>query len=74
MQPEPRIVTVGSRKLGGDELREEIRRCFEEPEPARAEFRARSAVTLAERGSADWWLRRWGDHYPWEFDLVPSPG
>jgi pimeloyl-ACP methyl ester carboxylesterase len=47
--------------LGGDELREEIRRCFEEPERARAEFRARSAVTLAERGSADWWLYRWGD-------------
>ena len=47
--------------LGGDDLREEIRRFFEEPERARAEFRKRSAVTLAERGSADWWLHRWAD-------------
>jgi pimeloyl-ACP methyl ester carboxylesterase len=46
--------------LGGGEMREEIRRIFEEPERARAEFRERSAITLAERGSADWWLHRWG--------------
>ena len=45
----------------GDGLREEIRRFFEEPERARAEFRAQSAITLAERGSPDWWLRRWGE-------------
>jgi pimeloyl-ACP methyl ester carboxylesterase len=47
--------------LGGDEMREEIRKFFDEPERARAEYRERSAITLAERGSADWWLHRWGD-------------
>ncbi len=47
--------------LGGDESREEIRLILEEPERARAEFRARSAITLAERGSADWWLQHWGE-------------
>ena len=47
--------------LGGDETREEIRKIFEEPERARAEFRTRSAITLAERGSADWWLQNWGE-------------
>jgi pimeloyl-ACP methyl ester carboxylesterase len=47
--------------LGGDEKREEIRKFFEEPERARAEFHARSAITLAERGSAGWWLQRWGE-------------
>lgn len=47
--------------LGGDETREEIRKFFEEPERARAEFRERSAITLAERGSPDWWLYHWGD-------------
>jgi pimeloyl-ACP methyl ester carboxylesterase len=47
--------------LGGDEAREEVRQIFEEPERARAAFRARSAVTLAERGSADWWLQHWGE-------------
>jgi pimeloyl-ACP methyl ester carboxylesterase len=47
--------------LGGDETREEIRKIFDEPELARAEFRARSAITLAERGSADWWLQHWGE-------------
>ena len=47
--------------LGGDEARAEIRQIFEEPERARAEFRARSAITLAERGSADWWLQHWGE-------------
>ena len=47
--------------LGGEEAREEIRQIFEEPERARAEFRARSALTLAERGSADWWLQHWGE-------------
>jgi pimeloyl-ACP methyl ester carboxylesterase len=47
--------------LGGDAKREEIRKFFEQPERARADFRAQSAVTLAERGSADWWLHRWGD-------------
>ena len=45
----------------GDDWREEIRTFFEEPERARAEFRAQSAITLAERGSADWWLQRWGE-------------
>jgi pimeloyl-ACP methyl ester carboxylesterase len=47
--------------LGGDDFREEIRKMHEEPQRARAEFRARSAVTLAQRGSADWWLEWWGD-------------
>ena len=47
--------------LGGDDLREEVRRAFEEPERARAEFRDQSAVGLAQRGSAEWWLERWGD-------------
>jgi len=47
--------------LGGDDFREEIRRKLEEPERARADFRAQSAVTLAQRGSPDWWLERWGD-------------
>jgi pimeloyl-ACP methyl ester carboxylesterase len=46
--------------LGGDEAREQIRRLFEEPERARAEFRAQSAITLRERGSAEWWLQHWG--------------
>jgi len=46
--------------LGGDDLREEIRRKLEQPELARADFRARSAVTLAQQGSPDWWLERWG--------------
>jgi len=45
----------------GEDTRETIRRFFEEPELARAEFREQSAVTLAERGSAEWWLQRWGD-------------
>ena len=45
----------------GDDWREEIRKFFEEPERARAEFRAQSAITLAERGSPDWWLHLWGD-------------
>lgn len=45
----------------GDDWREEIRKFFEEPERARTEFRARSAITLAERGSPDWWLQRWGE-------------
>jgi pimeloyl-ACP methyl ester carboxylesterase len=45
----------------GDDWHEEIRRFFEEPERARAEFRTQSAITLAERGSADWWLQRWGE-------------
>ena len=35
--------------LGGDATREEIRRFFEEPERARAEYRDRSAITLAQR-------------------------
>jgi pimeloyl-ACP methyl ester carboxylesterase len=47
--------------LGGDEFREEIRKILEEPELARPDFRAQSAVTLAQRGSPDWWLRKWGD-------------
>jgi hypothetical protein len=47
--------------LGGDERREEIRKFFEEPERARAEFHAQSAITLAEGGSAGWWLQRWGE-------------
>jgi hypothetical protein len=47
--------------LGGDELRAEVRKMFAEPEQARAEFRARSAVTLAQRGSPEWWLEHWGD-------------
>jgi len=47
--------------LGGGEFRERIRRMLEEPERARAEFRAESAVTLAHQGSAEWWLERWGD-------------
>jgi pimeloyl-ACP methyl ester carboxylesterase len=47
--------------LGGDDMREEIRKAVEEPERARADFRAQSAITLAERGSPDWWLHMWGD-------------
>lgn len=47
--------------LGGDDFRERIRKMLEEPELARAEFRAESAATLAQRGSADWWLEHWGD-------------
>ena len=45
----------------GEDWREEIRTFFEEPERARTEFRAQSVITLAERGSPDWWLQRWGD-------------
>jgi pimeloyl-ACP methyl ester carboxylesterase len=45
----------------GHDWREEIRRFFAEPERARAEFRAQSAIILAERGSPDWWLQRWGE-------------
>jgi pimeloyl-ACP methyl ester carboxylesterase len=47
--------------LGGADTREEIRKVFEEPERARADFRAQSAITLAERGSPDWWLHIWGE-------------
>ena len=47
--------------LGGDAFREEIRKILEEPERARPDFRAQSAITLAQRGSPDWWLHRWGD-------------
>jgi pimeloyl-ACP methyl ester carboxylesterase len=47
--------------LGGDDRREEIRKVLQEPERARADFREQSAVTLAQQGSADWWLYRWGD-------------
>jgi pimeloyl-ACP methyl ester carboxylesterase len=47
--------------LGGDDYREEIRTMLAEPERARADFRARSAVTLAQRGSPEWWLGHWGD-------------
>jgi pimeloyl-ACP methyl ester carboxylesterase len=47
--------------LGGDELREEVRKMFEEPERARAEFRAQSAASLAQQGSPAWWLEKWGD-------------
>lgn len=45
----------------GDGVREHVRQMLEEPERARAEHRAQSAVMLTEQGSADWWLRRWGD-------------
>ena len=47
--------------LGGDHLHEEIRTMLEEPDRARAEFRARSAITLAQQGSAQWWLAKWAD-------------
>jgi pimeloyl-ACP methyl ester carboxylesterase len=47
--------------IGGDDFREEIRRKLEEPERAREDFRARSAVALAQQGSPGWWLKRWGD-------------
>jgi pimeloyl-ACP methyl ester carboxylesterase len=47
--------------LGGDELRAEVSMMFADPERARAEFRAQSAVTLAQRGSPEWWLAHWGD-------------
>jgi len=46
----------------GDDWREEIRKFFEEPERARTEFRAQSAITLAERGSPDWWLQQCAMH------------
>ena len=45
----------------GQGMRETIRLFFAEPERARAEFRVQSAITLAERGSPEWWLQRWGD-------------
>jgi pimeloyl-ACP methyl ester carboxylesterase len=47
--------------LGGEGLRAEVRKMFDEPERARADFRAQSAVTLAQRGSPEWWLELWGD-------------
>ena len=47
--------------LGGAELRAEVARISAEPERARADFRAQSATTLAERGSPQWWLGHWGD-------------
>jgi pimeloyl-ACP methyl ester carboxylesterase len=47
--------------LGGDDFREQIRRKLEEPGRAREDFRAQSAVTLAQQGSSDWWLRKWAD-------------
>jgi pimeloyl-ACP methyl ester carboxylesterase len=47
--------------LGGDELRAEVRMMFADPVRARAEYRAQSAVTLAQRGSPEWWLEHWGD-------------
>jgi pimeloyl-ACP methyl ester carboxylesterase len=47
--------------LGGDDLRQEVRMMFEEPERARAEFHAKSAASLAQQGSPEWWLERWGD-------------
>jgi pimeloyl-ACP methyl ester carboxylesterase len=47
--------------LGGAEYRAKIRRMLTEPERARAEFRTQSAVTLAQRGSPEWWLQHWGD-------------
>lgn len=46
--------------LGAD-MREMTRRFFAEPERARAEFREQAATGLAERGSSQWWLERWGD-------------
>jgi pimeloyl-ACP methyl ester carboxylesterase len=45
----------------GEGTRERIRKIVDEPEQARAEFRAQSAITLAERGSPEWWLQKWGD-------------
>lgn len=45
----------------GEGTRETIRKLFEEPEQARAEFHAHSAITLAERGTPEWWLQRWGE-------------
>jgi pimeloyl-ACP methyl ester carboxylesterase len=45
----------------GDETRETIRKLFAEPGRARTEFRARAAITLTERGTPEWWMRRWGD-------------
>jgi pimeloyl-ACP methyl ester carboxylesterase len=47
--------------LGGDDLRADIRMIETDPERARAEFRARSAATLSQRGSPEWWLEHWGD-------------
>jgi pimeloyl-ACP methyl ester carboxylesterase len=47
--------------LGGDATRAHARLLFEDPARARAEFQAQSALTLAERGSAAWWLRHWGE-------------
>ena len=45
----------------GDRFREQIRVFFEEPEKARADFRAESADWAALGSSPDWWLQRWGD-------------
>jgi len=45
----------------GEGMRERIRKIVDEPGQARAEFRAEAPITLAERGSPQWWLRKWGD-------------
>jgi pimeloyl-ACP methyl ester carboxylesterase len=47
--------------LGGDQLRAEVRAISEEPARARADFRAQAAASLAQQGSPEWWLDRWGD-------------
>lgn len=44
-----------------DAFREEIRKFFDEPAQARAEFRVRAAEIVARHSSADWWLDRWGE-------------
>lgn len=45
----------------GDGFREEIRVFFEEPDKARADFRAGSAEFAPLASSPAWWMDRWGD-------------
>jgi pimeloyl-ACP methyl ester carboxylesterase len=45
----------------GDGFREEIRVFFEEPDRARADFRAQSAEFAPLASSPAWWMDRWAD-------------
>ena len=44
-----------------DGFRDEIRVFFEEPQRARADFRAQAAEFAALSSSPTWWMERWGD-------------
>lgn len=45
----------------GDDFQEETRVFFEEPERARADFRAQAAEFAPLGSSPAWWMDRWGD-------------